>query len=30
MNIDAKQIEKYFDNYFVDSEKNSVVDSEDS
>ncbi|CAD8181014.1 unnamed protein product [Paramecium octaurelia] len=30
MNIDAKQIEKYFDNYYVDSEHNSSIDSEDS
>ncbi|CAD8084448.1 unnamed protein product [Paramecium primaurelia] len=30
MKIDAKQIEKYFDNHYVDSEHNSSIDSEDS
>ncbi|CAD8098630.1 unnamed protein product [Paramecium sonneborni] len=30
MNIDAKQIEKYFDNYYIDSDHNLSIDSEDS
>ncbi|CAD8099242.1 unnamed protein product [Paramecium sonneborni] len=30
MNIDAKQIEKYFDNYYIDSDHNQSIDSEDS